>query len=476
MRLDRILNDVDVYERPDDTRKVDITKLTEVLDDVEPGTLFFCVVGARRDSHDYAEEAIAKGASALVVERELSVNVPQIRVSNVRESIAPMAAAFYEHPSRRMHMFGVTGTNGKTTTTHILQSILQKHKWKTEVIGTLTSIYTSPPAIPLQKQLAEFRDQRVQAVAMEVSSFALDQHRVDTIRFDVGIFTNLTQDHLDYHGTMSRYFEAKARLFEPGRVETAVINVDDEWGRKLIDRVAVPVDPFSLSMAKDLDVTSHGSEFTWNDHRIRLPLFGQFNVYNVLAAMTAARAVNIPVETIVEALGELQQVPGRMEMVRKGQPFAVVVDFAHTPDGLENVLNTARVFAQGKGRVFCVFGCGGDRDKEKRPQTGEIMERLADEIVVTSDNPRSEDPATIANEMLAGMTNSSRAHVYLDRRIAINQAVAHAQAGDVVVVAGKGHEKTQEIQGVKHPFLDSDVAGEAVKSWLATHNSKESAS
>ena len=472
MRLDRILSDADVYQRPDDARKIDVLALTEVLDEVKPGSLFFCVVGGRRDSHDFAGEAAARGAVAVVVERDVDANVPQVRVNNVRAAMASMAATFYEHPARRMHMFAVTGTNGKTTTTHILQAILQKHRWNTEVIGTLTSVYTTPPSILLQKQLAAFRDNRVQAVAMEASSFAMDQHRVDAIRFDVGVFTNLTQDHLDYHGTMNKYFEAKAVLFEPGRVETAVINVDDEWGRKLLDRVAVPVEPFSLVNAKDLRVTPNGSEFTWNGHRVRIPLFGQFNVYNALAAMTAARAVNIPMETIIEALAELPQVPGRMEMVRKGQPFGVVVDFAHTPDGLENALRATRLYVGERGRVLVVFGCAGDRDKEKRPITAEIMERLADEVIITTDNVRSEDPATIINEMLAGMVDSSRAHVYLDRRVAINQAIAHARPGDVVLIAGKGHEATQEIQGVKHPFLDAAVAGEAVDLWLAAHDAR----
>jgi UDP-N-acetylmuramoyl-L-alanyl-D-glutamate--2,6-diaminopimelate ligase len=469
MRLDRLINDVDVFDRPSDARKVEVTKLTESLDEVGPGSLFFCVVGARRDSHDFAADAVAKGAVALVVQRDIDAPVPLIRVDNVRAAMAPIASTFYEYPSRRLRMFAVTGTNGKTTTTHILKSILEQHRWTTEVIGTLTSMYTTPPAIPLQRQLAEFREQNVNAVAMEVSSFAMDQHRADSIRYDVGIFTNLTPEHLDYHGTMGKYFDAKAKLFEPGRVETAVINVDDEWGRKLIDRVAVPVEPYSLSNAKDLDVTANGCSFIWQDQRVHLPLFGQFNVYNALGAMVAARSAGVPVDTIVEAVRNIPQVPGRMEIVRKGQPFGVVVDFAHTPDGLENVLKTARLYVKGNGRVLTVFGCGGDRDKEKRPLCGEIMERLSDEIVVTSDNPRSEDPATIANEMLAGMTDSKRAHVYLDRRVAINQAVAHAKAGDVVVIAGKGHETTQEINGVKHPFLDTDVAGGAVESWLGTH-------
>jgi UDP-N-acetylmuramoyl-L-alanyl-D-glutamate--2,6-diaminopimelate ligase len=475
MRLDRLLNDVDVFDRPNDARKIEVTKLTEVLDEVEPGTLFFCVVGARRDSHDFAVEAVARGAVALVVQREVEVSVPLIRVDSVRAAMAPIASTFYEYPSRRLRMFAVTGTNGKTTTTHILQTILELHRWKTEVIGTLTSSYTTPPAILLQKQLADFREAQVSAVAMEVSSMALDQHRVDSIRYDVGIFTNLTQDHLDYHGTMIKYFDAKAKLFEPGRVETAVINVDDEWGRKLIDRVAVPVEPYSLSNAKDLDITPNGSSFEWRDKRVQLPLFGQFNVYNALGAMVAARSAGVPIDTIVEAVRQVPQVPGRMEIIRKGQPFGVVVDFAHTPDGLQNVLQTARLYARGSGRVLVVFGCGGDRDKEKRPICGEIMERLADEIVVTSDNPRSEDPATIANEMLSGMTNSKRAHVYLDRRIGINQAVAHARPGDVVVIAGKGHERTQEIDGVKHPFLDTEVAGGAVDSWLAARKRAASA-
>lgn len=469
MKLDQLLGGVEVFERPVDARKFEITHITETLEEVRPGTLFFCVPGANRDGHDFANEAVERGAVALIIERDIEAEIPTVRVSNVRAAIAPVACAFYDNPARKMRMFAVTGTNGKTTVSTMLQGILQRHRWKTEVIGTLTSFFTTPPAIALQRQLAEFRSAGCQAVSMEVSSMALDQFRVDGISYEVGIFTNLTQDHLDYHGSMEHYFQSKAKLFEPGRVETAVVNVDDEYGRRLVDRIAVPIEPYSLSNAKDLEFTSRGSSFSWHGKQVELPLFGEFNVYNALAAATAARCAGVSIETIVDSLNNAPQVPGRMELIDRQQPFAVVVDFAHTPDGLKNVLTTARRNVAKDGKLFVVFGCAGDRDKGKRPITAAIMEDLADEVVVTSDNSRSEDPATIVNEMLAGMKNSSRARVFLNRRTAIQKAIANARPGDVVVIAGKGHERTQEIGGVKHPFDDRVVAADAVDEWVGKH-------
>jgi UDP-N-acetylmuramoyl-L-alanyl-D-glutamate--2,6-diaminopimelate ligase len=466
MRLDRLLNDVDVFDRPADARKVDVTKLTEDISDVTPGSLFFCVVGSTRDGHDFADEAVQKGAVAIVVDREIESAAPQIRVSNVRAAIAPIAAVFNDYPSKRLRMVGITGTNGKTTTSHLLAEILRRHRWKTAVLGTLMGKFTTPPAIELQQMLATLRDEEHNAVVMEVSSSALAQNRVDVIRYDAAVFTNLTQDHLDYHKTMAKYFEAKSMLFDPGRSEVGVINMDDPYGRQLCDRLAIPLEPYSLNDARELRSGEQGSSFVWQDQQIHLPLIGEFNVYNALAAATTAKAMGVSTTVIAQTLNEATQIPGRMEMVRRGQPFAVVVDFAHTPDSLRNVLTVARNVASGR-RVLVVFGCGGDRDRDKRPQMGAIAEEFADDVVVTTDNSRSEEPAEIVNEILGGMTDSSKAHVYLDRAVAIHQAIGHANQGDVVVIAGKGHEATQEVKGVKTPFDDRLVAAEAADRWVA---------
>lgn len=464
-RLDRLLNDVDVYERPVDARRIEITGLTEKLQDVTTGSLFFCVKGAHVDGHDFAPQAADQGAAALVVARMIDgLEVPQVQVSDVRAAMAPIAAEFYDQPGRKLRIAGITGTNGKTTTTELLATILRHHRWSTMTIGTLSGHYTSPPAIDLQRLLSEAVARRDHAVVMEASSHALDQHRVDAIRFGVGVFTNLTQDHLDYHKTMSRYFEAKTLLFEPGRSDNAVVNIDDEYGRQLYDRLAIPCITYGLEDAEELYIGPNGSRFTWQGQTIQLHLLGKFNVYNALAAASAARAMGISTGEIAEALSQANPVRGRMEQVDLGQPFNVVVDFAHTPDGLENVLTTARGLAEEKdGRVLVVFGAGGDRDAEKRPLMGEVVKRLADEIVVTNDNPRSEDPDEIARQIVAGMADQTHVHVYLDRKQAIEEAIRHAQPNDVVVIAGKGHETTQEINGNKLPFDDRQVATDVLR-------------
>ena len=461
MRLERLLSAVDVFDRPPEARKMEISGIAENTDQVQPGYLFACVVGSHVDGHNLAAEAVSKGAVALLTERELDVAIPQVRVPDTRAALAFVAAAFYDDPSRHLRMFGVTGTNGKTTTARLLSSILQAYKWKTTTIGTLEGQYTTPPPVQMQALLGKYRDEGRNAIVMEVSSAGLVQHRVDAIRFSAGIFTNLSQDHLDYHKTMQSYFEAKSRLFEPGRCEKAVINRDDIYGRRLIERLATPCFPFGLDAAENLEVGPLGSSFDFEGQHIELPLIGRFNVSNALAAITAARSVSVPLGVIAGALANVAQVPGRMERIEKGQPFTVIVDFAHTPDGLESVLNFARSTArQHDAKVAIVFGCGGDRDRAKRPHMGASAERLADRVIVTTDNARSEDPQVIANEVIAGMSNSNSAQVELDRRAAITVALKIAAPGDVVVIAGKGHEATQEIAGVKTSFDDRLIAGE----------------
>jgi len=464
VRLDRLINELDVFERPVMERRLEIDDITDNLDAVHPGSLFGCVVGSRADGHDFAQQAIEKGAVALLVERELDVSVPQIRVPNVRAALAPAAAALWRHPDKHLRIIGITGTNGKTTTTQVLAEILRHHKWKTETIGTLSGKWTSPPAPVLQKMLATMRDERTHAVVMEVSSHAMMQHRVDNIRFRAAVFTNLTQDHLDYHKTMSAYFEAKAALFDPGRTERAIINVDDPYGRELIDRTAVQALPYGLGDAQGLEVGPTGSHFHWQGQDIYMPLVGTFNVYNALAAATTAHALGVAIPTIAEALATLEPVPGRLETIDRGQPFSVFVDFAHTPDGLQNVLLVARNVAEKRqGTVTVVFGCGGDRDTSKRPQMGALCEQLADKVIITSDNPRSEDPAAIVNDIVGGLTTPDSAVVEPDRAKAIDLAISAAKPGEVVLIAGKGHETTQEVNGVKQPFDDRVVASEAIE-------------
>jgi UDP-N-acetylmuramoyl-L-alanyl-D-glutamate--2,6-diaminopimelate ligase len=410
------------------------------------------------DGHDLAPQAVEAGAVALLCERFVDVDgrIAQARVSDTRAAMGPVAAAFYDHPSAALRVVGITGTNGKTTVAHLLASVFEAHGWPAGVVGTLTGARTTPEAPALQETLARFRDEGRTAVAMEVSSHALAQHRVDGVQFAVGVFTNLSQDHLDYHLTMEEYFEAKARLFEPGRSGIAVVNADDRWGRRLLDRLDVPAAPYALADARDLELGNDGATFTWHGAPVRLRLRGRFNVMNALAAATAARELGVPEADVAAGLGAVERVPGRFEVVEGDQPFTVVVDYAHTPDGLEQALAAAHELAVG-GRVIVVFGAGGDRDHAKRPLMGAAATRLADVAYLTSDNPRNEDPMAIIEEVRAGAAGGEL-EIEPDRATAIDRAVGRATAGDVVVIAGKGHETGQEIAGVVHPFDDRTAA------------------
>ena len=434
---------------------------------VGPGTLFFCVPGFTRDGHDFAPDAIARGAAALVVERPLGLGVPEVLVPSVRAAMAPAAARMAGDPTARLRVVGVTGTNGKTTTCFIVRSLLEAAGIQTGLLGTVTSFVggeerptmrTTPEAIDLQCTFAEMLAGGDAACAMEVSSHALELHRADAIHWDVAVFTNLTQDHLDFHPSMEAYFAAKRRLFEAGP-RVRVINADDPYGRRLLAETGDAI-PYGLGDVGNLETGPAGSSFTFDGMRLATPLPGPFNVLNCLAAIQAVRALGVPDAAIAEALPRTGQVPGRFEPVDEGQEFAVVVDYSHTPDSLENVLRAARDMAH--GRVICVFGCGGDRDRGKRPVMGRIAAELADVPIVTSDNPRSEDPEAIIAEILGGMPGGAESLV--DRRAAIERAVEVAAPGDVVVIAGKGHEQGQELAGgVKVPFDDVTVAREALR-------------
>jgi UDP-N-acetylmuramoyl-L-alanyl-D-glutamate--2,6-diaminopimelate ligase len=467
VRLDDLLDGVEVRGRRGGNPEV--AAVTHDSRAVKPGTLFCCLPGERFDGHDFAASAVSAGAVGLLAERsveDVPADTAQVLVESARSAMPLVAAALFRHPSRSLDVIGVTGTNGKTTTTFLLQAALEAGGRPTTVLGTLGGARTTPEAPELQATLARARDEGAKAVAMEVSSHALVQHRVDGVDFAVAAFTNLSQDHLDYHGDMASYFEAKATLFEKDRARCAVVNADDRWGQQLLRRVAeagVPVWPYSLSEARDLRLGEQGTTFRWRYQPVRLRLGGRFNVYNALCAATSAAALDVPYDAIAAGLSSLASVPGRFERVEAGQPFPIVVDYAHTPDGLAQVLAAARELSS--RRVIVVFGAGGDRDRGKRPLMGSAASSGADLAVLTSDNPRSEDPMAIIEEVRAGAPSAANLVVEPDRAAAIALAVAKAGYGDVVVIAGKGHETGQTVGDTTSPFDDREVARAAAEAW-----------
>jgi UDP-N-acetylmuramoyl-L-alanyl-D-glutamate--2,6-diaminopimelate ligase len=463
---------------PPPARDVEISSLAYDNRLVVDGTLFFCVPGFTRDGHDFAPDAVARGAAALVVERPLNLGVPEVQVPSVRTAMAPAAARFHGDPTARLQTVGVTGTNGKTTTAFLLRALLEAAGRATGLLGTVKSVIggvenevlrTTPEAIDLQRTFAEMLDAGDEACVMEVSSHALELHRADAIHFAAAIFTNLTQDHLDFHPTMEEYFGAKRRLFTELGPAHAIVNVDDPYGARLAAELGGGAITFALSgnasyRAGAVQTGLDGSHFTVTApdgvYDLSSPLTGRFNVSNVLGAFAAARSLGVDGDVAIEAIAAAGQVPGRFQSVSEGQDYAVLVDYAHTPDSLENVLKAARGLT--RGRLHVVFGCGGDRDRGKRPLMGEIAVRLADRVIVTSDNPRSEDPAAIIDEILVGSGPDVEHEV--DRRVAIESAISTAGPGDVVVIAGKGHEQGQEFAGGrKIPFDDVTVAREILR-------------
>jgi UDP-N-acetylmuramoyl-L-alanyl-D-glutamate--2,6-diaminopimelate ligase len=441
--------------------------------DARPGALFCCVPGERADGHTYAPAALAGGAVALLVERWLDVPVPQLLVPSVRQAMGPVAAEVFGRPSERLRMVGVTGTNGKTTSTYLFESVFRAAGLRPGVIGTTgvrvagRSVYaprTTPEAPDLQRLLAGMVDDGVDAVAMEVSSHGLDQHRVDGTRYASALFTNLSQDHLDYHGTMEAYFRAKSLLFTPSLSDRGAVNVDSPEGRRLAAESEIPVVTFGLQAPADvvpsaIAVGPDGLRFTVDGVDVRSRLRASFNVANCLGVLVAARLLDIDDRAIAAGIADLDGVPGRLEAVDGGQPFEVLVDYAHTPDGIGSILRSTRPLAA--GRLLIVFGCGGDRDRAKRPLMGRAATSLADLTVLTSDNPRSEDPAAIVEEIVPGARIGGGAFVVeVDRRAAIRLALAEARPGDVVLIAGKGHETGQELADRTIPFDDRLVAAE----------------
>jgi UDP-N-acetylmuramoyl-L-alanyl-D-glutamate--2,6-diaminopimelate ligase len=477
MELERVitaLSPTDVVGRA----PVEVAELAFDTRAVRPGTLFFCVRGERADGHDFAADAVERGAVALVVERALAgPAVPQLVVGDSRAAMAVVADVFFGQPTAELEVAGVTGTTGKTTTAHLLHSVLDAAGRRPGLLGTVESriggerrpaVRTTAEAIDLQRTFRAMLDAGNRSCAMEATSHGSELKRLLGVRFAALVFTNLTRDHLDFHGTMERYFDAKRRLFVGGDQPPAAVNVDDDYGRRLADELRrdrrAPVLTFGLDAGADvrpdrLELEGRGASFRAMGIDVRTRLPGRFNVLNALGTIAAARLLGIGDEEIARGIENLDQVPGRFELVDEGQPFAVVVDYSHKPDALAGVLHAARDLA--RERVICVFGCGGDRDRGKRPVMGRIASSLSDVAVVTSDNPRSEEPAAIIEEILAGV--DGQAEVVVDRREAIARAISLARAGDVVLIAGKGHETTQEIGGELLPFDDREVAREALR-------------
>jgi len=436
---------------------------------VRVGSLFCCIKGEKFDGHNFAAAAVERGAVALLVQSEISgipKEIPQIIVNDPRSCVGFAAAELYGNPSHHLSLVGITGTNGKTTTAHLLASIMKASGMQTEVIGTLSGTFTTPEAADLQRNFSEMVDNGTRAVAMEVSSHALSLGRVNGTSFKACVFTNLGRDHLDFHGSEENYFQAKARLFSREFTQIGVMNADDVFGQRLLRESRISMTPFSMGDVDELHVTATTHQYVWEGFTVRVNIGGTVNVMNSLAAATTAREIGISIDDIVSGLESAPAVPGRFEKVEGGQDFVVLVDFAHTPDGLAEVLRSVRASSP-DSRVILVFGCGGDRDKMKRPIMGEVAVSLADVVIVTSDNPRSEDPEAIMSSIIAGIPDHMRHRLLstdVDRRRAIQRAMSIARAGDVVLIAGKGHEVSQTIGSENFPFDDREVALEMLRS------------
>ncbi len=446
-----------------------VTEITHDSKNISTGCLFCCVVGENVDGHKFAVDAVNNGASAILVERKLDIEVAQIVVDDVRTAMGYFAAEFFGRPSSKLKVIGITGTNGKTTTAHLLASILRQHGLTTAVFGTLSGARTTPEATDLQRSLANELERGSNAVVMEVSSHALSLHRVVGTRFAATIFTNLGQDHLDFHETIDGYFSAKAKLFTPQYTNKCIVNRDDNYGAKLIATLnqekEIDLEIFGISDASQVVTEVDQLSFVWRGEKIQLVTGGNFNVMNALAAANAAAKLGVATSDIAKGLAAADAIAGRFESVSAGQNFGVVVDYAHTPEALRNVLDATRKLITDSGRVIVVFGCGGDRDHQKRPRMGEVASELADVVFITSDNPRLEDASVIAKQIEVGCNPALKKPIYviLDRRDAIAQAFSVACSGDIVVIAGKGHESTQTIGANEIEFNDVAVSRELLK-------------
>jgi UDP-N-acetylmuramoyl-L-alanyl-D-glutamate--2,6-diaminopimelate ligase len=465
----------------------DNPEITSIENDnrkVQKGSLFICIKGYTVDGHDYAQAAVQSGATAILAERPLDLDVPVVVVNDTSRAMAVLADAFYEHPTRKFHLIGITGTNGKTTTSHLIEKILSDAGKKTGLIGTmytkigdeiLETKNTTPESLTLQKTFKRMADEQVEAAVMEVSSHALDLGRVHGCDYNVAVFTNLTQDHLDYHHTMEEYKRAKSLLFsqlgntfDVEKPKFAVLNADDHASETYKKSTAAHVITYGIDhkadiMASAIEMTSSGTTFlleiSGKEYPMNIQLIGKFSVYNVLASAAAGLVSGISPERIISSIESVKGVAGRVELVNAGQNFTVIVDYAHTPDSLENVLKTIRQFA--KRKIFVVVGCGGDRDRTKRPLMAKIACQYSTDPIFTSDNPRSEDPIVILKDMEEGVPGENYL-VIPDRKEAIFTAVHKAVEGDVILIAGKGHETYQIIGKEVHDFDDRLVAKEAI--------------
>ena len=480
MLLSNLVKFLDKYEMKN-FKDANITGICYNSAAVKLGDIFLCIKGENSDGHNFAKQAVANGAAALFCEENLDIDIPQIIVNDTKRTMANIAAAFYNEPSKEINLIGVTGTNGKTTVTHLVQKILEENNEKCALIGTLgyklsssdeykEAKHTTPQPSDLQRDLRLMADSKINNVVMEVSSHSLEQNRVGCCDFDGAVFTNLTQDHLDYHITMRNYFKAKAILFENLKEGAfAVINADDEYAQDFINVIPSGVKILTYGVKKDADVKANNVdfsidgaglkvEFNGRQEEIKLHLNGMFSVYNALAAFACALAMNIDYKIIINALEKTKSVAGRFEIVSK-KPL-VIVDYAHTPDGLENVLKAARELTPKESSLICLFGCGGDRDTTKRPKMGKIADELSDKVVVTSDNPRSEDPQLIISDIMTGIktVDTQRVFVEPDRGEAIKFLKTISKPDDVIVIAGKGHEDYQILKNETIHFDDREEA------------------
>ena len=484
MTLEKLIESLPGLVRVIGDTQVDIASLCMDSRKAAEGALFFCISGLTRDAHDFAPQAVEKGASALVVERELPINVPQIMVEDAREAVSRIAAAFYGRPSDELTLIGITGTKGKTTTSYLVKSILEAAGHKVGLIGTVGSMIgdvqipatlTTPDPVDFQKLLRDMADAGCTHVVMEVSAHALALKKLKGVKFAVCGFTNLSQDHFDFFHDMQHYLDAKMQLFSGEFTDKMVINADDEPVREAFEAAGISPMLTGISYpsdfhAKEIEIGERGCEFVLRYHRefsaeIGLKLAGIFNVYNSMMAAALCHSVGISMEAIKTGLESVRSVPGRIELLDTDTPYRVILDYAHSPDSLENILKAVRGTAQ--KRMIALFGCGGDRDREKRPVMGEIGGRLADYVILTSDNPRSEDPMAILAQIEAGIQPTKCEYTVIEnRREAIRFALTHAEPGDVIVLAGKGHETYQEISGVKYPFDEKIVVKELLSEIL----------
>ncbi|WP_156290429.1 UDP-N-acetylmuramoyl-L-alanyl-D-glutamate--2,6-diaminopimelate ligase [Oceanobacillus salinisoli] len=485
MNLNELLSIIPFYRTESVLDNIDIIDLEMDSRKVKPGFLFVCISGFTVDGHDYVDEAVRNGASAIIAEKQVEASVPTILVSDTSKALAMLAVRFFNYPTSRIPLIGVTGTNGKTTVTYLLEKIFNQYEKKTGLIGTIQmkigedtfpTPNTTPNALDLQRFFKKMKDEQVEQAIMEVSSHALDLGRVHGSDYDIAVFTNLSQDHLDYHKDLDDYLRAKSLLFSQlgnnynlDKQKFAVINADDASCDLLKRSTAQHILTYGYNheadvSAKDVKLDAAGTSFTLitpiGTVTVSSKLIGMFNVYNMLAAAAAAIAGNVPLEVIKAALESIQGVSGRFEVVDNGQNYTVIVDYAHTPDSLENVLQTVNEFAA--NHIYVVVGCGGDRDRTKRPLMAKKALQYADYAIFTSDNPRTEDPSAILNDMIEGLEASDSYEVIVDRKEAINKAIAYAKKDDIILIAGKGHETYQQIGHIKYDFDDREVAKSAI--------------